>query len=89
MRLSNPSTLKAFSAFGWPTVLPARGSVIGGGVGVYTDADVYWKFDADGRFEWAETSTTQTMISPDPIWGGAMGGGSSSSQDGGAGQFSF
>lgn len=57
----------------------------GDGVGVYTDADVWWRFDADGRFAWCEASTTTTMISPDPILGGAMGGGSSSSQDEGEG----
>ncbi|NJM81507.1 MAG: hypothetical protein HC844_02570 [Tabrizicola sp.] len=60
----------------------------GGGVGVYTDADVYWSFTEDGRFEWAETATTQTLISPDPILGGVTGGGSSTSQDSGSGTYS-
>jgi hypothetical protein len=64
-------------------------SGVGATVGQYTDADVYWAFSADNRFEWAESSTTQTLIVPDPFLGGASGGGSSSSQDGGSGSYSF
>jgi hypothetical protein len=65
------------------------GPGFGGGVGVYTDADVFWQFDADGRFAWRESGTTETLITPDPILGGALGGGSSSFFDAGEGSYAF
>lgn len=65
------------------------GPGMSGGVGVYTDADVFWSLSDDGRFDWHESTSTQTLITPDPVLGGVSGGGSSSSTDAGSGTFTF
>ena len=53
------------------------GRDMGGGVGVYNNADIFWNFAKDRQFERRQSVTTTTMITPDPILGGASGGGSS------------
>lgn len=67
-----------------------------GGVGSYSDAEVFWNFASDGRFEWHQSITNTTLISPSPILDadgnsimGVSGGGSSTSTDGGSGSYTF
>ncbi len=72
--------------------MTGNGPGLQGGVGIYSDNSTVWTFGPDGRFDWHSSTSTTTLISPNPVmvdsgFGGVSGGGGSSSQDGGSGTY--
>jgi hypothetical protein len=59
------------------------------GVGNYQDSDIRWTFTKGGRFDWVSSITSTTLITADPFLGGASGGGSNTSLDGGTGTYAL
>lgn len=65
------------------------GPGLSGGIGNYSSSDTQWTFTADGHFSWKYSGGSSTLISADPILGGASGGGSSSFEDTGKGTYTL
>ncbi|MEF2279636.1 hypothetical protein V3W47_15180 [Deinococcus sp. YIM 134068] len=62
------------------------GGALGGGVGVYNALSGGYLFTPQGGFQWKSSSSSSTLISPNPVLGGAVGGGSSTRTEGGQGK---
>lgn len=65
------------------------GGTLGGGVGVYNSLSSGYRFTPDGQFQWKYSSSSSTLISPNPILGGVVGGGGSTRTDGGQGKYTL
>lgn len=65
------------------------GGALGGGAGIYSSLSSGYLFTAGGQFQWKSSSSSSTLISPNPVLGGAVGGGGSTRTDGGQGKYTL
>ncbi|MPY67865.1 hypothetical protein F8S09_14440 [Deinococcus sp. SDU3-2] len=65
------------------------GGALGGGVGLYNSLSNGYLFTPNGQFQWKYSSSSSTLISPNPVLGGVTGGGGSTRTDGGQGRYTL